>query len=528
MNDMNENWNATVSTLADALSLRQPSVDVDFLAHLVPIKEANFVLRHAPKERFVTYPLVLQPWIINFDADGKTKCVFTWNGAQSFKEAKFTVTSCSSANIMVNDEQLVQGMPVDLDDCDTIQLFEHAKADYPRIDVKFFYRLKHALCSKRTLRTYMVLSRAGQGGYGTVQKCRNPVGEQRLAVKRTKAGPLLANSTTEYAESKEVANLEYIWAQVKAMNAQKYPGQIDIDPHIVMLRDHWVKDTFQFIVMDMALGDLHSLVKKKDDIGGRARLDELEVLSIARQVFMGLNFMHYLGYVHCDIKPANILLYGRREGAMDPYSHVVLGDLGISKTETDLELMAARGEAFIGTPGFLPPEVAITTLIYSKAVDIWAAGISLYYACTGNYLYRGASAEQVQARVDSGRHISTLAQLNISKAAVEFICRCLQPNHLFRPTADQALLDPWVSPIPQLGDHLFTPANAGIALPVLDYPANFSTLPLVPQAGPSHQAAKHTLGDDVAQEGQGAQKRMRVDEPLIEAGGAVAAGGLQR
>ncbi|KZV61978.1 kinase-like protein [Peniophora sp. CONT] len=401
----------SISTLADALPLVYPSVDVEFLAHLVPIKEANQVLHHSPIGQFVTSPWT-DPLVTTFVADGKIKCYFTWNGKKSFDKAEFTVTLCSKATMMVNDEQLVYGMPVDLHDCDTIQLFEFAKPTegLPRIDVKFFYRIKHVFCSEKTGKTYMVLSRAGQGGYGTVHKCRNPDGEQRLAVKRTKAGALLPGGRC--AESHEVVTLREIWEKVKEMKVVNQElGLPDIDPHVVMLRDHWVNGTSQLIVMDMALEDLHGRVSKNPSVQGSTRLVEAEVQSIARQVLTGLNFIHCMGYVHCDIKPANILMYGQREGAGDPYSHVVIADLGISQKETDLAKVAALGQTFLGTPGFLPPEVAGSTRVYSPLVDVWATGISLYYAYTGSYLFNGTSPELVQALTDQGEHLARLSEL---------------------------------------------------------------------------------------------------------------------
>ena len=153
---------------------------------------------------------------------------------------------------------MVRGVPVILDDHDTIQILElsqsHPTRDIPFYCVKFFFRKEHVLCSKR-MKTYDVLSFAGQGGYGTVHKCRNPDGEQRLAVKVTKIlKPQREDSSKDDSESNEVTVLKKLWGYVDQSNSARRKARLpDIDPHIVKLRDAWTFESFQ-----CTLGTFHS------------------------------------------------------------------------------------------------------------------------------------------------------------------------------------------------------------------------------------------------------------------------------
>lgn len=73
-----------------------------------------------------------------------------------------------------------------------------------------------------------------------------------------------------------------------------------------------------------------------------------QVISILRRVLEGLSAMHALGYVHCDVTPANILLTN------DDFETARLGDFGIAlrigRKHTE------QGMSFAASPEFAAPE----------------------------------------------------------------------------------------------------------------------------------------------------------------------------
>lgn len=77
--------------------------------------------------------------------------------------------------------------------------------------------------------------------------------------------------------------------------------------YVIRCLDSCEKDGVLDLYFDYAeLGDLHSF-RMRD--GGVERLSEGFVKAVARQVLLGLAYLHESSSIHLDIKPKNILLF---------------------------------------------------------------------------------------------------------------------------------------------------------------------------------------------------------------------------
>ena len=100
-------------------------------------------------------------------------------------------------------------------------------------------------------------------------------------------------------------------------------------------------------------------------------LSLLDVLLVFRMVANGLNAMHHHGFVHCDIKPNNILL--SKSGA------IKIIDLGQSCR------IGTTKRRIQGTPDYIAPEQVRRKPLGPKT-DIFNLGATMYWALTGKHV----------------------------------------------------------------------------------------------------------------------------------------------
>jgi len=97
-------------------------------------------------------------------------------------------------------------------------------------------------------------------------------------------------------------------------------------------------------------------------------LSLIDILLIFRMVASGLNTMHQRGYVHCDIKPNNILMH--KSGT------VKIIDLGQSCK------IGTVKQRIQGTPDYIAPEQVKRKPLGPKT-DVFNMGATMYWALTG-------------------------------------------------------------------------------------------------------------------------------------------------
>lgn len=107
---------------------------------------------------------------------------------------------------------------------------------------------------------------------------------------------------------------------------------------------------------------------------------------LGKAMAKALGVMHEQGLVHRDVKPGNVLL------GMD---RPRLIDFGIARGGEHTALTSA--DAFLGTPGFLPPEQAEGRPA-EPAGDVFSLGCLLAYAATGRLPFGTGTAEAVLYR----------------------------------------------------------------------------------------------------------------------------------
>jgi calcium/calmodulin-dependent protein kinase I len=161
-------------------------------------------------------------------------------------------------------------------------------------------------------------------------------------------------------------------------------------------------------------------------------LNDRDALKVIRRVAAGVLHLHKIGIMHRDIKPENILL--KSKGDLDS---VKLVDFGLSKSATTTK-------SFIGTQGYLAPEMNKRRKEYTPAVDMWALGVTMYAIMTGCLPYDDDQEAENQEKQNIEAAFPDDMWGDRDKRAVDCIRRLLQIDPTKRLTAEELCKHPWL------------------------------------------------------------------------------------
>jgi WD40 repeat protein len=231
---------------------------------------------------------------------------------------------------------------------------------------------------------YDILAELGRGGMGVVYKARQRGLNRIVALKMiglgTAANPDLLARFKKEAEV--IARLQ--------------------QPNIIQVYDIGSSPSGPYFAMEYAEGG--SLAERWAGTPQPARVAARTIASLATAV----QAAHEQGIIHRDLKPANILLAyvsgsqspdknskrfaGESERRTDRELLPKISDFGLARHLDDPRSLTLTGQV-MGTPGYMAPEQARGRADdVGPAADIYALGVLLYEALTGNPPYRGVSA----------------------------------------------------------------------------------------------------------------------------------------
>jgi serine/threonine-protein kinase len=222
-------------------------------------------------------------------------------------------------------------------------------------------------------------------------------------------------------------------------------------PHIVPLIDSGESDGTLFYVTPYAPGG--SLA---DRLARDGRLPVRDALRVAREVGQGLDYVHRSGYVHRDVKPANILFAD---------GHALLGDFGIAYAVSDRDRESITGAGIvIGTPEYMSPEQASGERDLESQSDIYSLACVVYEMLAGSPPFAGSNARvtmmrQVTERAAPLRVLRPDAPTTVERALARALAK--DPNER-QPTVP-AFLDALETEGLE-GEHYFASRSRSIAV----------------------------------------------------------------
>ncbi|GMJ04472.1 mitogen-activated protein kinase kinase kinase 21 [Hibiscus trionum] len=178
-------------------------------------------------------------------------------------------------------------------------------------------------------------------------------------------------------------------------------------------------------------GNLLDLIYK---YGGK--IPEPDVRRYTMMILEGLYFVHKKGYVHCDIKPENILVSPLDESG----SRFILklADFGSAKEPGEQD---PNQGCFRGTAPYMSPESVKHGQI-TTALDIWSLGCVVVEMMTGLHPWE-SPAEDSATRNACSRDVPHIPQ-DMSVAGTDFLNKCFHMDPRQRWTVDNLIWHPFV------------------------------------------------------------------------------------
>lgn len=214
---------------------------------------------------------------------------------------------------------------------------------------------------------YALKAVLGEGGLGTVYAAWDPLLSRAVAVKTLRL----------HIETQALGALDDL-----ILNEARAAARLS-HPHIVTVFDAGPSDQGIYIAMEPLRGrDLRHMLHE----GWRPT--PIEAAQIVRRVADALAYAHGKGVVHCDIKPANIFMVGRRQPK-------VL-DFGIARV-AHRETPSVEGPV-AGSPYYLAPEQLRAEAV-DRRCDVYSLGVVLFELLTGQRPFTGQTIDDINHAV---------------------------------------------------------------------------------------------------------------------------------
>ena len=269
---------------------------------------------------------------------------------------------------------------------------------------------------------YDVLERLGDGARSTIYAVSDPQTRQTFALKHVVR-----------ASDKDLRFIEQVEVEFEISRLFNHPN-LRKSFDLKIIKSLLMKKNEAFLLMELVDG-------KPLDV--RPPTDMMDILETFIRAANGLKSMHQMGFVHCDIKPNNILRNDKGE--------VKIIDFGQSCK------IGTVKERIQGTPDFIAPEQVARRPVTIQT-DVFNLGATLYWTLTGRHvptLYttskKGENSFLLDTAIETPMELNPKIPLAISNLAIECVST--------RPHKRPADMDEVITRL-ELGKHILQKLQA--------------------------------------------------------------------
>jgi serine/threonine protein kinase len=281
---------------------------------------------------------------------------------------------------------------------------------------------------------YRLLERIDEGGAGEVWRARDEKLDRDVAVK-------LLGPDADDAFRARFADEARRAAAV-------------VHPNVVTVFDEGRDGAQAFMVMELVSGKT-----LRDIVADRGPLPPHEVSRLVTQVAAALDAAHAAGVIHCDVKPANVIV--------DRSGIAKLTDFGIARAARDRD-----EQELLGTARYIAPERVEGGPVTSRT-DVYGLGLLAYELLTGRPTFDGSTNEElVRERLMGPAPSLRHARVGIDERLDPIVARALAIDPGRRYASAGAFANAFAD-VSERGDHTSSlsgvvPSRARRSLPRLD------------------------------------------------------------
>lgn len=211
----------------------------------------------------------------------------------------------------------------------------------------------------RQIDRFEVLDILGKGAQGIVYRARDPQLQREVAIKAVRLQSSRDSDTT----------IDNLLQEARTVSQMQHAN-------IVSIYDIGNDSLNPYLVLEHIEGQtLQQRLQSSPGLG--------EALQIMRDVLSGVAAAHDRGIIHCDLKPANIMITGDGQAKV--------ADFGLA---TLVDQATEDGEHLAGTPQYMAPEY-IETRQRQTVSDVFSLGLIFYQLLTGRLAVDGEDVYQL-------------------------------------------------------------------------------------------------------------------------------------